>query len=215
MYRLSILSTLFSLLALVSDCHAVTIDSDTALDSSSPLNGEAITVVDGVGGSTSVLIATGASVAGFDLQGASRITLDGGEVTYLSKLSGHSVLNIQAGRIACTEPICSAISYDAIVTAYDQSSVVISGGEIFFEYLRLRDQSTLTVIGGDLSITRFGGELFLKGTLADGSLLNLAVRGTPDPSSRIFLVPEPASCVQLLVMGTLLARFVRGWPRQS
>jgi len=75
---------------------AVTITSDAIIDAASAFNKNRITVQEGVDGPTTVRLIEGARIGGFELEDSSHLILDGGEVTFLSRLSGSSTLTVLA-----------------------------------------------------------------------------------------------------------------------
>lgn len=122
------------------NAHAVTITENMNIGSGSYFNGEIIDVENGVNGPTTVEIVAGGSVKGFDLFGSSEIILDGGAITFLSRLDDSSKFIFRGGTFGCLDSTCQVIDYDALLTAQDSSELHFFGGS-FDDVIRLRDDA--------------------------------------------------------------------------
>jgi hypothetical protein len=201
------------LFGVASAGRCATIDSSTIINMDSLFNEEAITVVDGVSPPTVVTLVEGGSVAGFSLRDSSELNVSGGDVTYLSILRQDSVLRLDAGSVSCSEAICRASNYDAVITAEDASVVVITGGRVVGP-IRLKDQSTITIVGENLQKSQFLSDWFITGTLADGTelggiLTTLRIRGDGFSPERIILVPESNAAFLALIAQLVYFNYVR------
>lgn len=184
------------------------ITADTVIDANSPFNDATITVRDGADGPTSVRIANTGSVAGFSLEGSSRLVLDGGRVTFLSGLKDNSVFEVLSGVVDCSDQTCDFIDFDSVLTVEGQSRLILRGGQIGSP-VRLEDTAVLEIFGRDLVLQPVDGtpDFSITGTLADYTELSLFVQSSEQGArDRIVFteVPSPSSGV-LAVLGVLSA----------
>ena len=207
MYAIRITSSLSIVCTIcLHGCIALTgfadsVTSDQVIDGASALNGNQITVSDGIEGPTTVHLVSGGQVAGFNLLESSHLIVDGGTVTYLSSLEDESTLTIYAGSFGCSETICQAIDYNSFINASGNSSIEIRGGQGIPTF-SLQDNSSLTIFGSGLSATdpALNNDFTVAGTFPDGTSFSTRVSASNGASQILLIeVPEPTSFTLLVV----------------
>ncbi len=204
-----LLAAMFCSSSTVIQAAAVVIDHDTTIDAVSPISGSSIQVIDGPDGPTSVGIVSGGTVAGFDGQENSTITLDGGAITFLSSLQDNATFIMRSGQFACTELVCSVIDYSTFFRAYDSSTLHFFGGML--DGIELNDSSVAHVYGKDLSLVIFDQiAAYVEGTYINGDPVNVSFKFRPDIDTHVILhnIPEPSEALAIIALAYVFLRRV-------
>lgn len=181
-------------LILAAEGVAVDITDSLTIDTSSPFNGENVSIRDGEEGAVTVSIIEGGSVEGFTIEGSSALTLAGGEITFLSTASGNSTLSIQSGSFDCTATACDIIDYDALLTIQENARVDFRGGSLN-GLVRLEDVASAHFWGTDLMLSAFDSSTIeVTGKYVSGNEFGVLFHRI-DGDQKIVLhnIPEPST----------------------
>lgn len=204
--------TIYYFVATISSSSAmaadVTIDQNTTIDAGSSISSFGIRVIDGPDGPTSVGIVSGGTIAGFNGEENSVITLDGGTVTYLSLIQDNATFVLKDGELECTELICSLIDYSSLLRAYDSSTLHFFGGGTL-DGIELNDSSVAHVYGQALSLVTVDHiGVYVEGSYANGEPVDLSFHFRTDIAERVILhnIPEPGAALAILAIAWALLK---------
>jgi hypothetical protein len=178
---------------MIATAQAQVITQDITIDSPTDFSIPPV-ISDGLDGPTTVGIVQGGSLRGFHAIENSKITLNGGSVTFLSTIDDQSQLLMLGGSLRCTEPACEAISSAGILRARDASEFHFFAGSLLGETISMEGMSRLHVYGRSLNVREprpFSNTYIVTGWDSDGVPFDMPVRVVQDAAIVLHEVPEP------------------------